>query len=189
MPCGGGWTEGVPHPSPRFLAAATDCSSYFKLGVKGTTFQKCEHTSLCYAPSWVCDGANDCGDYSDERNCPGESGRRRGGSGTGGQGRHSHLLAGSFPSGSVWAAGARFARRERRPLPVQLRHGACCRVPMDARARRVFGEESFGVGQSRAHPRHRLLVSPSQTRGKETQVPSQLLRLPKREVHPHDLDL
>ncbi|XP_008939294.1 PREDICTED: low-density lipoprotein receptor-related protein 1-like, partial [Merops nubicus] len=49
---------------------ATDCSSYFKLGVKGTTFQKCEHTSLCYAPSWVCDGANDCGDYSDERNCP-----------------------------------------------------------------------------------------------------------------------
>lgn len=58
------------------LAAATDCSSYFKLGVKGTTFQKCEHTSLCYAPSWVCDGANDCGDYSDERNCPGESSQR-----------------------------------------------------------------------------------------------------------------
>lgn len=63
-----------------FLAAATDCSSYFKLGVKGTTFQKCEHTSLCYAPSWVCDGANDCGDYSDERNCPGEAGRGKGGS-------------------------------------------------------------------------------------------------------------
>ncbi|XP_023801347.1 low-density lipoprotein receptor-related protein 1-like, partial [Cyanistes caeruleus] len=65
----------VPAVSPglllRFLPAATDCSSYFKLGVKGTTFQKCEHTSLCYAPSWVCDGANDCGDYSDERNCPG----------------------------------------------------------------------------------------------------------------------
>lgn len=53
----------------------------------------------------------------------------------------------------------------------------------------VFGEESFGVGRSRAHPRPHLLTSPSQTRGEETQVPSQLLRLPKREVHPHDLDL
>uniref|UniRef100_A0A8B9CK99 LDL receptor related protein 1 n=89 Tax=Aves TaxID=8782 RepID=A0A8B9CK99_9AVES len=57
--------------SDEMNCTATDCSGYFKLGVKGTTFQKCEHTSLCYAPSWVCDGANDCGDYSDERNCPG----------------------------------------------------------------------------------------------------------------------
>ncbi|KAL2293805.1 hypothetical protein Nmel_018869, partial [Mimus melanotis] len=57
--------------SDEMNCTATDCSSYFRLGVKGTTFQKCEHTSLCYAPSWVCDGANDCGDYSDERNCPG----------------------------------------------------------------------------------------------------------------------
>ncbi|KAG7218254.1 hypothetical protein INR49_020502 [Caranx melampygus] len=51
--------------------AATDCSSYFHLGVKGMTFQKCEFTTLCFAPSWQCDGANDCGDFSDERNCPG----------------------------------------------------------------------------------------------------------------------
>ncbi|KAM4699918.1 prolow-density lipoprotein receptor-related protein 1 isoform 2-T2 [Discoglossus pictus] len=49
----------------------TDCSYYFRLGVKGLTFQKCEHTSLCYAPSWICDGSNDCGDFSDEMNCPG----------------------------------------------------------------------------------------------------------------------
>lgn len=53
--------------------AATDCSTYFHLGVKGVTFQKCEFTTLCYAPSWLCDGANDCGDFSDERNCPGNS--------------------------------------------------------------------------------------------------------------------
>lgn len=37
------------------------------------TFQKCEFTTLCYAPSWLCDGVNDCGDFSDERNCPGNS--------------------------------------------------------------------------------------------------------------------
>lgn len=35
------------------------------------TFQKCEFTTLCFAPSWHCDGANDCGDFSDEKNCPG----------------------------------------------------------------------------------------------------------------------
>lgn len=59
------------HPSSLPSPGATDCSSYFRLGVKGVRFQPCERTSLCYAPSWVCDGANDCGDYSDERDCPG----------------------------------------------------------------------------------------------------------------------
>lgn len=130
-----------------FLAAATDCSSYFKLGVKGTTFQKCEHTSLCYAPSWVCDGANDCGDYSDERNCPGESGERKGGAGRGEQGCHASPLAGCSSLGSAWAVDALFAHQDRHPLPAQLLRGGCCRALIDAGSQRAFGEEFFRVWQ------------------------------------------
>lgn len=50
----------------------TDCVEYFRLGTRasnGKTFLSCNSTSLCVHPSWLCDGANDCGDYADEMNC------------------------------------------------------------------------------------------------------------------------
>lgn len=101
-----------PQLTLRLLAAATDCSSYFKLGVKGTTFQKCEHTSLCYAPSWVCDGANDCGDYSDERNCPGESVGRPFG--------HPHIGAGGGSTVLFSRPFSSYPRWEEAQMPGQL---------------------------------------------------------------------
>uniref|UniRef100_A0A8C2AJR3 Low density lipoprotein receptor-related protein 1Ba n=1 Tax=Cyprinus carpio TaxID=7962 RepID=A0A8C2AJR3_CYPCA len=36
-------------------------------------FLRCNSTSLCVHPSWICDGANDCGDYADEIHCHGRN--------------------------------------------------------------------------------------------------------------------
>ncbi|XP_064182725.1 low-density lipoprotein receptor-related protein 1B-like isoform X2 [Anguilla rostrata] len=47
----------------------TDCVDYYQLGVKERGFVSCNSTSLCVLPSWICDGANDCGDYADEAHC------------------------------------------------------------------------------------------------------------------------
>jgi len=30
---------------------------------------QCSNTKLCIPPSWICDGLDDCGDFSDEVNC------------------------------------------------------------------------------------------------------------------------
>uniref|UniRef100_A0A3B1JND8 LDL receptor related protein 1B n=1 Tax=Astyanax mexicanus TaxID=7994 RepID=A0A3B1JND8_ASTMX len=48
-----------------------DCVDYHQLGVRarGGVFLRCNSTSLCVLPHWLCDGANDCGDFSDEARC------------------------------------------------------------------------------------------------------------------------
>uniref|UniRef100_A0AAR2M5Q5 EGF-like domain-containing protein n=1 Tax=Pygocentrus nattereri TaxID=42514 RepID=A0AAR2M5Q5_PYGNA len=49
-----------------------DCVDYHRLGVRerGAAFLRCNSTSLCVLPHWLCDGANDCGDFSDELRNP-----------------------------------------------------------------------------------------------------------------------
>ncbi|KAG9349405.1 hypothetical protein JZ751_027848 [Albula glossodonta] len=59
------------HSDEAYCNNYTDCSDYYKLGVKESGFLSCNSTSLCVHPSWICDGANDCGDYADELNCQG----------------------------------------------------------------------------------------------------------------------
>lgn len=109
--------------------------------MKGTTFQKCEHTSLCYAPSWVCDGANDCGDYSDERNCPGESGRAE------------RALGAGMPFwGLIGLWRLFFAHWGCCPLPVWLLYRWCCRdlglQGILGRNPSVLGWEEAGCGRA-----------------------------------------
>lgn len=55
---------------------STDCMEYYRLGSRtrnNDRFLRCNSTSLCVHPSWICDGANDCGDYADEIHCHGRN--------------------------------------------------------------------------------------------------------------------
>ncbi|XP_016148446.1 low-density lipoprotein receptor-related protein 1B [Sinocyclocheilus grahami] len=54
------------------ICNSTDCMEYYRLGSRASNnerFLSCNSTSLCVHPSWICDGANDCGDYADEIHC------------------------------------------------------------------------------------------------------------------------
>uniref|UniRef100_A0A8C8LYL0 EGF-like domain-containing protein n=1 Tax=Oncorhynchus tshawytscha TaxID=74940 RepID=A0A8C8LYL0_ONCTS len=59
-----------PDASDEKNCSKISCLDYYMLGVKETVFVSCNSTSLCVHPSWMCDGANDCGDYADETNSP-----------------------------------------------------------------------------------------------------------------------
>ncbi len=56
-----------------FNVKKTVLKHFFLILVQCSSYQfKCANGIKCVRSSYKCDGDNDCGDYSDERNCTGK---------------------------------------------------------------------------------------------------------------------